>query len=207
MNWHPEILPLSTRQNLTLLKPSAFIRNFYLAGGTGLALQIGHRFSEDLDFFTSSHFNESSLIQEVSILGEFSLEKKEDQTIIAVLNKTKLSFLGYPYPLISPPQLFEDTPVASVADIVCMKIDAIASRGAKRDFIDVYLVANEIMPLSEIFKKFQEKYVSVGFNLVHIKKSLVYFDDAERDPMPRMIKPVNWEKVKSFFESEILKLA
>lgn len=207
MNWHPEILPPPTRQTLALLKKSILAQNFYLAGGTGLALQIGHRFSEDLDFFTPDHFNEDVLIQEISTPGEFNLEKKESQTIIAVLNKTKLSFLGYSYPLIDPPQLFEGAPVASIADIACMKIDAIASRGAKRDFIDVYSVANEIMPLPEILKKFQEKYTSVGFNLVHVKKSLVYFDDAERDPAPRMIRPVDWGKVRSFFESEILKLA
>jgi hypothetical protein len=87
-----------------------------------------------------------------------------------------------------------------------MKIDAIASRGTKRDFIDIYFVVKESRPLKEIFKKFSEKYVSLRYNLVHIKKSLVYFSDAENDPSPSMLKPVDWLEVKKFFEKEVLSI-
>jgi len=85
-----------------------------------------------------------------------------------------------------------------------MKIAAISERGTKRDFIDLYFILQKIT-LAEAFNFYDRKYQKLSSNLVHIKKSLVYFDDAENDPMPKMIISVSWEKVKFFFEGEIKK--
>ncbi|MEK7169579.1 MAG: nucleotidyl transferase AbiEii/AbiGii toxin family protein [Patescibacteria group bacterium] len=206
MDFHKEILPAGTLETFSKLSHSSLIGNFYLAGGTGLALQLGHRFSNDLDFFTPKKFNEETTLQEIISLGKLRLEKKEAQAIVCQLDETKLSFLGYGYPLLEPLKHFDGISVAEISDIACMKIDAIASRGTKRDFIDVYFVMKEIMPLNEILANFKKKYAKLNYNTVHIKKSLVYFNDAENDAMPRMIKPVYWEKVKETFESEVKKL-
>ena len=96
--------------------------------------------------------------------------------------------------------------VADIIDIACMKIDTISSRGAKRDFIDVYFIAKEIIPLKEIFEFFEKKYACINYNMMHIKKSLVFFDDAESDPTPQMLKPADWEEIKSFFKKEAVNL-
>ena len=53
---------------------------------------------------------------------------------------------------------------------------------------------------------FQEKYAAVNYNLLHVKKSLVYFDDAEGDPLPDMHVPIQWNEVKEFFKSEAVRL-
>jgi len=204
MAFHPEVLSTKTQKVFVLLS-DVLRNNFYLGGGTGLALRIGHRISYDLDFFAPKHFNESQMIQKLSARGQFQLEDKSEQTVIGILNDVKVSFLGYQYPLLSPLHKFNKIMIAGVLDIACMKIDAIASRGAKRDFIDVYFVAKEVMPLPEILDKFKKKYATLHYNLIHIKKSLVYFQDADHDPLPSMLKSVDWKEVKEFFIQEIMK--
>jgi hypothetical protein len=86
-----------------------------------------------------------------------------------------------------------------------MKISEISSRGTKRDFVDLYMVAQQYN-LSELFKMFQRKFSLVPYNNVHILKSLTYFIDAESEPMPDMLVPLSWDTVKQFFISEVPKL-
>ncbi len=206
MNFHPEILSGEAQKTFSSLKNFPLIRKFYLGGGTGLALQIGHRTSADLDFFIDGDFDEAALIQELKDQGEFQLEKKAENTAIGILNGVKISFLGYKYPLLEKIEELEAIKIASIMDIACMKVDAIASRGTKRDFVDVYFAAREKFSLKEILDNFEKKYVSLNYNLIHVKKSLVYFEDAEADPMPIMLKPAKWTEIKIFFEQEVLKL-
>lgn len=93
--------------------------------------------------------------------------------------------------------------LALLMDVACMKLDAISARGTKRDFIDLYMILQERgVSLPDLLRAFSKKYASMHYNLMHVKKSLVYFSDAERDPMPRMIKPLPWRTVKNFFISE-----
>ena len=202
----PEALTENTKEVLFNMKKMPAIEQFYLAGGTALALYLGHRVSFDLDFFAQDDFDELLLIQQLPSLGKFELEKKSPQSILGLLSNVKISFLGYRYPLLFPFQTLEDIKIADVRDIVCMKIDAISSRGTKRDFIDVYFVVKEIMPLEEILRLFVQKYAAINYNLMHIKKSLVFFDDAESESMPKMLKQVEWEEVKNFFKEEIIRL-
>lgn len=203
---HFEALLENTKQTFDLLKNQEFLDQFYLAGGTALALHLGHRSSADLDFFSKENFNEQIILQDLPKIGEFQLEEKSKQTIIGILNNTKLSFLGYNYPLLNPLEKISNVSIADIYDIACMKIDTISSRGAKRDFVDIYFIAKEIIPLREIMILFQKKYVSLNYNMMHIKKGLVYFDDAESDPMPNMLKPADWQEIKYFFQDEIKKL-
>ena len=118
---------------------------------------------------------------------------------------TKLSFFKYPYPLLFKPLPFKGVNIAHVFDIACMKIVAISERGTKRDFIDLYFIC-KTNPLDEMFELFRKKYQLVKYNIIHILKSLVYFEDAENDPEPQMIEKVDWEEVKNFFEKEAVRL-
>jgi hypothetical protein len=100
------------------------------------------------------------------------------------------------------PYLFS---VASWQKFISAKVK-IWRKSTKACKIDIYFVVKESRPLKEIFKKFSEKYASLRYNLVHIKKSLVYFTDAENDPSPSMLKPVDWLEVKKFFEKEVVSI-
>ncbi len=95
--------------------------------------------------------------------------------------------------------------IANLRDIAAMKIDAIATRGYKRDFIDLYFISKDI-PLQDSLKHYNRKYGKLASNVVHIQKSLVYFQDAEIEEMPRMLIKVEWAEVKRFFEKEVKKI-
>jgi len=203
--WHREAINPEVEHTLRDLDQSSLLTPFYLAGGTGLALHLGHRRSVDLDFFTPETFNEDSLLQEVQTLRKFSLVAKEPGTLHAHIGGTKVSFLAYAYPLLFPCEAFLDVNVADPRDIACMKVSAIASRGTKRDFVDLYAVAQHY-GLPQILEWFKEKFAPANYSSVHLLKSLTYFDDAEKYPAPDMLVPLSWPEVRQFFTREVPRL-
>jgi hypothetical protein len=202
---HEEILAKPTQKLFGKLTGLPWLSDFYLAGGTALALQLGHRTSVDLDFFTGKPFDEGKMIENLAAIGKIEILQKERQSITGILDGVKISFLGYPYPILKPALSFQGAAIASIEDVACMKLDALASRGTKRDFIDLYCIG-KTLPLKEVVGLFQMKYASIHYNLLHIKKSLAYFDDAEGDPLPDMLVPINWSEVKEFFKREAVRL-
>ena len=201
-----EIISKKTKANLEILTKEAVLKDFYLAGGTGAALQLKHRVSLYLDFFTKKDIDTKTLIQKIKILGKFYIERETENTLIGIFNGTRLSFLKYDYPLLFEPKQIQGIKVADLRDVGCMKIDAISSRGMKRDFVDLFFICKELISLKDILSLFKRKYKSVNYNMMHILKSLVYFEDAENNPMPKMIVHVYWQEVKSFFKEEIRKI-
>lgn len=202
-----ETLSQSTRSNLEILKKAGVVSSFYLAGGSAVALYLGHRLSFDLDFFTSEPFPAGELILRMSNQGELKVIERSANTILANFNGERVSFFVYPYPLSFPTQSFRGILLADLRDIAPMKLDAISSRGTKRDFIDLYFISLEGINLETVFDLFQKKYAMVSYNLFHLIKSLSYFEDAEKDEMPRMLKPVSWEAIKKFFSEEARRLS
>ena len=201
-----EIISKKTKANLEILNKEAMLKNFYLAGGTGAALQLRHRVSLDLDFFTREDIDAKILIQKIKTLGIFSIERETENTIIGIFSGTRVSFLKYDYPLLFDLKQIKGVNVADLRDIGCMKTDAISSRGMKRDFIDLFFICKELISLKDLLSLFKKKYNSVNYNMLHILKSLAYFEDAENNPMPKMIVPTSWQEVKSFFKKEIKKI-
>lgn len=201
-----ETISKKTKANLEILKKAHVLGGFYLVGGTGLALQLNHRLSIDLDLFNSKEINTKNLIQKIKKVGRLSIEKESESTLICRFNGTRLTFLRYEYPLLFNFEIIGGIKIASVQDIGCMKIDAISSRGTKKDFIDLYFICQKTASLSELLKLFERKYKSVDYNMIHIFKSLSYFEDAEKNPMPKMIIAVSWRGVKEFFKKEVQKL-
>lgn len=204
--WHREVISDATEATLRSLRDAALLDNFYLAGGTGLALHLGHRLSHDLDFFTEALFNEGSMLQRAQRIHGFSLVSKAPHTLNTTVEGVKLSFIGYAYPMLFPVAKFQEVAVADPRDIACMKVSAIASRGTRRDFVDLY-VAAQAFGLQEFLRLFQRKYTRAAYNRLHVLKSLTYFEDAEKDPMPHMLTTFDWEEAKRYFIREIPRLA
>jgi len=202
---HEEILAQPTANLFRKLSSYPWISEFYLAGGTALALHLGHRMSVDLDFFSTAMFDESVLIEKLLPVGDLEVFQKSMHSVTGSIDGVKYSFLGYTYPLLNKGTEFRGIAIASIEDIACMKLDALSSRGTKRDFVDVYFICKQ-MPLEKLIELFERKYASVRFNILHLKKSLVYFDDAESDAMPIMLHPVTWDEVKNFFVKNALSL-
>jgi len=203
--WHRETVDPAVERTLRDLHNVPILASFYLAGGTGLALRLGHRRSVDLDFFLGEDFNEDYILQKLQSLEGFALLTKEPGTIYANIRKIKVSFIAYAYPILFPFQPFLGVNVADSRDIGCMKISAIASRGTKRDFVDLYLLA-QAYDLKQLLGWFTKKFFQTNYSMPHILKSLTYFEEAEQDPMPHMLMPLSWEEVKQFFGREAPRL-
>ena len=201
-----EIISKKTKANLEILTKEDLLENFYLAGGTGVALQLKHRVSLDLDFFTEKDIDTKTLIQKIKTRGKFSIERETENTLIGIFNGIRVSFLKYDYPLLFDLKQIKGIKIADFRDIGCMKIDAVSSRGMKRDFVDLFFICREVISLKNLLSLFKKKYKSVNYNMLHILKSLAYFEDAENNPMPKMILPTSWQEVKSFFKKEIRKI-
>jgi predicted nucleotidyltransferase component of viral defense system len=196
--WHPQVLSPDTQATLVALSGHRALREFYLAGGTALALQSGHRTSVDLDLFSSGTVNEDVLLGMLQDIRGITLVSKSPETLHLHVGPTKVRFFGYHYPLLFPFNVYEGIKVADPRDIAAMKVSAVASRGTKRDFVDLYILAQQY-GLDETIRCFEQKFSQVGLNDVHLMKSLTYFADADKEPMPHMLQPVAWEEVKQFF--------
>lgn len=202
-----EALIKGSKENLALLGRSGILKDAYLAGGTAASLQLGHRISVDFDFFSAKEFVPKSFSIELSKLGSFDEEQADKGTVLGRFEGVSFSLFVYEYPLIYPPLRYLSLNIADIRDIAAMKIDAVATRGRKRDFIDLYFMCKSGYGLTELLAFYNKKYGKLASNLIHIQKSLVFFNDAEPDETPRLLREVKWEEVKRYFEGEIKKLS
>ena len=113
----------------------------------------------------------------------------------------------YKYPVLFTYKSIFGINILDLRDIAAMKIDAIGTRGLKRDFIDLYFICQAGISLKKILSFYDRKYGKMSSNTSHIQKSLVYFVDAEISPIPKMLKLCKWEEVKRFFEREVKRIA
>ncbi|MDD5614472.1 MAG: nucleotidyl transferase AbiEii/AbiGii toxin family protein [Candidatus Omnitrophica bacterium] len=194
-----------TRATLALLGESNLLKDAYLAGGTALALHLGHRLSFDLDFFTAKEFDPLETARKLQRVLDLKIETTSRGTILGIIKDVRFSLFLYQYKLLSPCKKFLGMNISDTRDIAAMKMVAISERGVKRDFVDLYFICQKI-GLEEVLELYNKKYGKLTSNLFHVMKSLVYFTDTEDEEMPNMLKPCGWEKVKKFFEQEVKRL-
>lgn len=202
MYFYTETIPQTTQSILDNIKDISDIENFYLSGGTALSLLLGHRESEDLDFFTKNSFQPIILQQKLLQRGTLENVQIDEGTLNLFMNNVKLQFLNYPYTLLEKLIPWNGINLSSMIDIACTKLITISMRGNKKDFIDLYVILKQVT-LDELFVKLDKKYTKVQYNYPHILKSLVYFNDADDQPMPRMHKDFTWEDVKETIVREV----
>jgi len=188
----------------------------YMAGGTAAALYFGHRMSVDIDLFTPDTFDSLRIF---SLLKEafqdcFSVHaiKLEQNTVVAAIEQTGFSIFSYSYKLLEDPTIVEGfiVPLASVPDIALMKLIAINQRGSCKDFIDLRIIVEaKGFTLDGLMNLLVRKYPLGNEITFQLKKSLVYFDDAEKDLNVRMyddgagaferLDEKYWQATKKFF--------
>ena len=175
---------LDTKRQDVLPLFAHFKDTFYLAGGTALALQIGHRDSIDFDFFTEQTFDTGELFARLEKIfeGHTLLKTQDERNTLSVLvdDSIKVSFMTYPYTLLSPLVEEPNLRLASLLDIGCMKLSAIVGRATLKDYVDIYYILQQI-PLPQLLDSSTKKFPSVDVGLT--LKSLVYFADIEREPI------------------------
>lgn len=173
---------------------------FYLAGGTALSLQIGHRLSVDLDFFSSTEDIPSAreLIERTLNPFQTMLADSSWGNLVYLVNDVRVGFYGYGYPLVAPLIVAEDIRLASIEDIGLMKFDALLARASRKDFYDLYFICKS-HSLRELLDKAPQKYPSVRDFEVQVVKRFVFFENAENETNPVLLNEIDWQSVKNFF--------
>lgn len=201
-------LPELQRRALDRLSAVPLLEGFYLAGGTAIAMHLGHRTSLDLDLFSLSPDTDLEPAK-AAVRGAFEKAETVQQTDAAVhllCDGTPIDLVRYPYPLLRPP-LREGSwlAIAGLLDLATMKLSAIARRGLKRDFWDLEtIVTRGGVPLWEASQAYLLRFGVAEADLYHVFRALTYFEEADKDPdLPAGLTPRAWQDLKSFFRREV----
>ncbi len=194
----PELMELLRK----LMKVEIFSK-FYLVGGTSLSLQMGHRNSVDIDLFGKQEIDFDLFIKLLNNFGKTEVSKSSKNILITDVSGIKVDFVNYQYQLIEKPLEIEGIRMLSTKDIAAMKLNAIAGRGSKKDFIDLYFLLNEFS-LKQMLDFYLQKYHDGSEFMV--LKSLSYFEEANEQPQPKMFLNFNWETCKQKIIEEVIKL-
>lgn len=202
----PGVLTDAQQTLLGLLSRIREVRTFYLAGGTALAPHLGHGRSGGLDFFRAEEFAPPELLAVLRDIGELEVLGAAAGTLTVALRGVPSSFFCYDYPLL---RSLQETPwglpVADAEDIAAMKLAALAGRGSRKDFVDLYFHACRVAPLEHTLQRFREKSRGVSVDPNHLLRSLTFFDDAEAEAMPELVE-VTWDEIKAFFKAKAVRL-
>jgi len=164
-----------------------------LAGGTALALQIGHRRSHDLDLFGTLEADAISIETRLRQCGELAILGRSANVLLCTVGGVSVDIVNYPYPWLTPAVDDEGVRLADRRDIAAMKLAAIANRGSRKDFVDFFFLLRQF-PLSRMVEFYLTKYADGA--AFPVLKSLTYFDDAEDEPMPVTLAPLAWADVR-----------
>ena len=210
MTRQPQAIPPAVHALLQRLAASGTVRDFYLAGGTGLALLLNHRRSVDLDFFSRvdrlDFAGRRALVARLRRLPGWRLLEAKDGTVHGRVGRVRVSFFWYPEPLMKPLVRRGPLRVASLEDIGLMKLAAIIGRGSRKDFVDLYAICQR-RALPRLLAMGRRKFRDVRDFPLQAMKALTFFEDAEREPVVVTPVPLSWERVMDFFSREVRVLA
>ncbi|MAS91612.1 MAG: hypothetical protein CMO55_00325 [Verrucomicrobiales bacterium] len=207
MRHESEVLAPETAELLHSL--GSFFSNlgFYLAGGTALAIHLGHRKSIDLDFFGGREFDPLSLEHDIREFlkdgSQVQVSGTAKNTLNLFIDGIKVDALRYSYPILSPPTQEDSYLLASIPDISAMKLSAVTNRGSKKDFFDIFQLLQDYS-LGELLDFYVEKFST--HDRFMVLRSLTYFDDAEAEPEPILLNRTTWSKVKKTISSVVAEL-
>lgn len=195
---------------LDVVKADDFIsQHFYFTGGTALSsCYLNHRYSEDLDFFTTEKFDQQvvfEIVERWSKKHNFTIRSARFVEVVYIFNLLfkngevlKVDFATYAHKQIEKPKIVEGVAIDSLTDIAVNKLLTVSQRSEIKDFVDLYFLLKK-------FSIWDLRYgVKIKFN-VDIEPLLLAADFLKVenfDVMPRMIKPLTLEELKSFFREK-----
>lgn len=200
----PDIIAPETFSLIQELQSLPELKDFYLVGGTALALKLGHRNSIDIDLFTNFEFVPGDLAESLRDRGfDVIVTLLKKNALLSVISNVKSDFIRHNYDLINSPIVEEGITYLSLEDIAAMKIHAITNSGKRlKDFVDLYFLL-EHFSLNEIVGYYSRKYPD--FNSMIALKAVNYFDDLDLaiEP-PRLVNPISLEDIKERLNDAVL---
>ncbi len=205
----------NTRQIFELLSSGKFISSFSLVGGTALAMQVGHRISEDLDFiYDGDAMNINSVKKNLVKLypGYRVIRQEHNEQLDIVINKTKITFfssgsVALTFNIKDHTFRYKNMNICKAKVIASLKMAAIAQRNTLRDYYDLYWLSRYCFSLLEIIQ--QTKKLIPHLSPVTYTETLVFTDDIEEDDISTHLQPkelISKEQIAAFFSDELKKI-
>lgn len=193
---HKETVARSALALITTLQSDKYFDDFYLVGGTGLSLQIGHRISVDIDLFTRKNFEAQQFLEHVEKEYGFMLQYMHHNTLKGFIDNVFVDIIRHDYNFVKEPVICEGIKLLSKEDIAAMKVNAICGNGTRaKDFVDIYFLLKDFS-FEQLINFYSIKYGTR--NEFHAIKSLTYFNDIIAEDWPNIIseKKLTVNKVK-----------
>lgn len=194
-----------TDEGLKIFPQLIEFEGFYLAEGTALALQIGHRVSVDFDLFHSNEISSDLLkkVEKIFSNHQISVSVNSSDELTIWVSNVKLTFLYYPFELCYPLNKEQGLRVASVKEMAAMKAYTIGRRGSFKDYVDLYfLLKEEHITLEEMIDDAKKKYGEV-FNSRLFLEQIIYTEDLEEGGIRFLKEKVSKDDMRSFFEKTV----
>ena len=174
---YSEILSDSQMNLLPLIKQ--FNKEFYLVGGTAIALLIGHRRSIDFDLFKEKNLRINKILQKIRNNGyDFIVTRKVADQLNLIIQDVKVTFFQYPYPIDAKQNYKDLIKVPELLDLAVMKAFALGMRAKWKDYVDLYFIIKYHHNINEIIDKANSIYDKL-FSEKQFRSQLCYFDDID----------------------------
>ena len=200
---HTKTVDPHTLGIIQLLTQKDYMQPFLLVGGTALALQIGHRSSTDIDFFSNQPIDTSLLFTNLN--NDFKVQERNAfrHALFLDIEGIKTDIVYQKCNIIEQPTIIDGVKMASLKDIAAMKLLAVTNRGRKRDFVDIFFLLKEF-GLTEMLLFFKQKFENENYYLVI--RSLTYFEDADMDTDLKYFFTDSWTSIKKTIIAEVKKI-
>ena len=195
---HKEILTANQVKLLPLVKE--FSRDYYLVGGTAIALYLGHRRSIDFDLFTLGRIKKQSIkrIIDRNKLPVTNVLFEDSEQIHLVIHDVKLTFFSYPYRVESPMDFDGIIHMPDLLTLAAMKAYALGGRAKWKDYVDLYILLKDHFSLAQISEKSKILF-SAYYNEKLFREQLCYFQDVDySEKVDFVIQPISDEEIKKF---------
>jgi len=201
---HQEAITLEGRKIFS--KFSSFT-DFYLAGGTALALYLGHRISVDFDFFWGEDIPKGMLAKIRRNFKSHNIEVivNHSEQLSVLIDGISVSFAKYPYPVILNFNGYKGVKILSAFEIAAMKAYVLGRRSTLKDYIDLYFFIKLNKGLTDIMDLCAKKYGS-QFNRKLFLEQLIYLDDVEDMEIEFLREKLTKKQLEVFFKEEVEKL-
>lgn len=194
---HSEILNKNQIALLPLIQQ--FQKEFYLVGGTAIALHLGHRRSVDFDLFKSDRLSFQKILNTVSGFGyEFAVIRRVEEQLNLMINGVKLTFSEYPYPVEATDQFETIIKIPDLLQLASMKAFALGRRSKWKDYVDLYFILKYHHSIKEIIEVSDSIYRQL-FSEKLFRAQLSYFEDVDFSEEVEYLKtPPSAESIKTF---------
>jgi hypothetical protein len=201
---HPECVEEKARILMSRLGPTLGMHGGVLAGGTGLALHLGHRISDDLEFFAQGAFRPSEVLEELRALaGVVESVTMEDSAMVVQADGVRVSLIRTPARFAEPTARVNGCDIAGIVDIAAIRLLAVSQGGSLRDFVDLYTVLQTV-PFRTVVRNALERYGVTAPEPLVVGKGLVWFEQADvHEDSFDFGTPVPWDHIREFFRSSL----